>query len=386
MRTLALLVFAYIFTLLSFQANAQEEAKLGVFRVNGKHHEITGKNPKLLPDSVKARHILISINKGLDACLATCEDLKKQVENGTSFSELAKKHSDDPGSKQKGGNLGWFPQGFMVPEFESAVFSSKKGELSIAQTKFGVHLIEVTAVSKTRTPGEVISYDETKPFTGSYVTKRYADGQKQSEDVYREGMLFQQIQWYLNGFKKHLVTYKNGVPDGPVIKWYESGQMQEKGWQDSNGLQQEYKIWFSNGQLRNNTSFENGKRVGIYQEWWENGVKKEDAYFEGNKIEGERKSWYKTGQMSVQAAFKNGKPNGISNKWFENGNPQVQASYIEGKREGSLVEYYENGQKKFEGAYSNNELHGDYKTWYEDGRIKTEGTAKNGKVINEKSY
>jgi parvulin-like peptidyl-prolyl isomerase len=72
------------------------------------------------------------------------QDIKKKLENGEDFAELAKKYSDDPGSKNKGGDLGFFTKGRMVPEFESAAFSLKPGELSDpVKTDFGYHLIEV---------------------------------------------------------------------------------------------------------------------------------------------------------------------------------------------------------------------------------------------------
>ncbi len=101
------------------------------------------------PESVKARHILLKIPEGADEKAWTeteskARDIKKKLENGEDFAELAKKYSDDPGSKNKGGDLGFFTKGRMVPEFESAAFSLKPGELSDpVKTDFGYHLIEV---------------------------------------------------------------------------------------------------------------------------------------------------------------------------------------------------------------------------------------------------
>jgi peptidyl-prolyl cis-trans isomerase C len=101
------------------------------------------------PESVKARHILLKVPEGADdkawqEAGSKAEDIKKKLENGEDFVELAKKYSDDPGSKNKGGDLGFFTKGRMVPEFESAAFSLKPGELSDpVKTKFGYHIIEV---------------------------------------------------------------------------------------------------------------------------------------------------------------------------------------------------------------------------------------------------
>ncbi|MBW1719137.1 MAG: peptidyl-prolyl cis-trans isomerase, partial [Deltaproteobacteria bacterium] len=72
------------------------------------------------------------------------KDIKKKLENGKDFAELAKKYSDDPGTKDSGGDLGFFTKGRMVPEFESVAFSLKPGELSEpVKTNFGYHIIEV---------------------------------------------------------------------------------------------------------------------------------------------------------------------------------------------------------------------------------------------------
>jgi peptidyl-prolyl cis-trans isomerase C len=86
----------------------------------------------------KARHILVKSQ-------AECESLKKQIEGGADFAEMAKKHSQCP-SKQEGGALGEFTPGQMVPEFDKVVFSGEVGKvLGPVKTQFGFHLIEVTS-------------------------------------------------------------------------------------------------------------------------------------------------------------------------------------------------------------------------------------------------
>lgn len=96
------------------------------------------------PDSVKARHILIS---GVDA-ENKIDSLKNLIETGQSFSTLAQTFSEDPGSGSNGGDLGWFSEGVMVSSFNDVCFTSNKGELSVINTQFGTHLIEVTDRSK----------------------------------------------------------------------------------------------------------------------------------------------------------------------------------------------------------------------------------------------
>jgi parvulin-like peptidyl-prolyl isomerase len=101
---------------------------------------------------VEAAHILLmysgserapaTITRSKEEAKQEIEDLLKQVKSGTDFGELAKQHSDCP-SKAKGGNLGSFNKGAMVPAFEDAAFSLKKGKISdVVETPFGFHIIK----------------------------------------------------------------------------------------------------------------------------------------------------------------------------------------------------------------------------------------------------
>ncbi|MDB5140664.1 MAG: peptidylprolyl isomerase [Mucilaginibacter sp.] len=96
------------------------------------------------PDSVKARHILIDDKTiGVDKALAKADSIKKQIEGGKSFADMANMFSIDKNSAVKGGDLGTFARGAMIPVFEDAVFSGKKGEIKIVTTQYGVHLIQI---------------------------------------------------------------------------------------------------------------------------------------------------------------------------------------------------------------------------------------------------
>jgi peptidyl-prolyl cis-trans isomerase SurA len=97
-------------------------------------------------DQVKVRHILISTNEVIDDQTAKqrLEDAAKKIANGDDFAELAKLLSDDPGSANLGGDLGWTTADTFVPEFSQMVSTSEIGVLSQPfQTPFGWHILEV---------------------------------------------------------------------------------------------------------------------------------------------------------------------------------------------------------------------------------------------------
>jgi len=95
------------------------------------------------PDSVKARHILLPITGSPEKTLATADSIKKLIQSGKSFADLAKTYSADKGSADKGGELGMFGRGSMVPAFEDAVFEGKKGDIKIVTSQYGVHIIDI---------------------------------------------------------------------------------------------------------------------------------------------------------------------------------------------------------------------------------------------------
>jgi peptidyl-prolyl cis-trans isomerase D len=116
------------------------------------------------PERVKARHILLSTankpKEEVPKIQAQAEALLKQIKAGGDFAELAKKNSQDPGSAQKGGDLGWVSRGQMVKPFEDAAFSLKPNEISnVVTTEYGFHIVQVLE----RQPAHLQTLDEVKP-------------------------------------------------------------------------------------------------------------------------------------------------------------------------------------------------------------------------------
>ena len=104
------------------------------------------------PVEVKASHILLKTREEAESVL-------KKLKAGSKFEDIAKTSSIDTGSKDRGGDLGYFHSGVMVPEFEDTALKLQKGETSgIVETRFGFHIIKLTD----KRAGKAKSFDEAK--------------------------------------------------------------------------------------------------------------------------------------------------------------------------------------------------------------------------------
>lgn len=97
-----------------------------------------------IPDSLKARHILIDVRAGEDAAKKRADSIVDQLRKGASFEAMAKRFSVDQGSAARGGDLGWFVQGSMVKEFEDAVIASAVNDIKVIKSQYGLHIIQTT--------------------------------------------------------------------------------------------------------------------------------------------------------------------------------------------------------------------------------------------------
>jgi peptidyl-prolyl cis-trans isomerase D len=116
-----------------------------------------------VPNRVHVEHILLMTVGKTDAEVEEikkkAEDVLKQARSGAKFEDLAKKYTEDPGTKDKGGDLGWLVQGQTVPEFEKAAFSLQKGQISdLVRTQYGFHIIKAIDKETAHTK----SFDEVK--------------------------------------------------------------------------------------------------------------------------------------------------------------------------------------------------------------------------------
>jgi parvulin-like peptidyl-prolyl isomerase len=125
------------------------------------------------PPQVRARHILLKLDadageEDLEAARERLAEIRQQAENGEDFASLAQTHSED-GSAARGGDLGFFGPGVMVPPFEQAAFALAAGEISdIVQTRFGLHLIQLVE----RKPGDIYAEAEVAGQIRNYLLRQ----------------------------------------------------------------------------------------------------------------------------------------------------------------------------------------------------------------------
>jgi peptidyl-prolyl cis-trans isomerase D len=136
---------------------------------------------EMMPDSVEARHILLQVNtqQELISQQALADSLKAAIESGSNFATLAMEFSADQGSAIQGGDLGWFGRGMMVKPFEDAAFSNDVNEVTIANSQFGIHIIQTTA----RGP-------ETRQVQVAYLVRNVTPSTQTYQNVYAKASEF----------------------------------------------------------------------------------------------------------------------------------------------------------------------------------------------------
>jgi peptidyl-prolyl cis-trans isomerase C len=134
------------------------------------------------PQQVRVSHVLIAVEPeaGEDekaAARKEAEEVRTQVESGADLGALAKEHSDDPGSKEKGGELPWLAPGQAVEPFEKAAFALEPGQVSgVVESPFGFHVIKLHEKKEAGTR----PFEEVQGQIASFLKQREAQGKVQA--------------------------------------------------------------------------------------------------------------------------------------------------------------------------------------------------------------
>lgn len=173
---------------------------------------------------IQARHILFTLEGGSDstAVKALAQKVASEARSGKDFSTLAREYSKDPGTAQRGGDLGWFTRGRMVPQFETAAFKAKIGEvIGPIRTAYGLHIIKVEA----RDSRELKLASISAKITPSSQTRNdNSDRAKDFSYNAKETDLTKEAQQTGFDLKETVVQEKGGVIPGlginePISKW-----------------------------------------------------------------------------------------------------------------------------------------------------------------------
>lgn len=171
-------------------------------------------------EQVKVRHILIAVNsqdpKADAAAKAKAQSILDQLHHGANFADLAKKYSDDPGSKSQGGELGWIKHGVTVPNFDKAAFSLQPGQTSgLVRTRYGYHIIQVEAKKAAHTqPLDEVKQDITATLTQQHETQaEQAFAQQLSQEAAKSGLAAAAAAHKLKVVTTGFLSQSSIVPD-----------------------------------------------------------------------------------------------------------------------------------------------------------------------------
>lgn len=152
------------------------------------------------PHEVHARHILIRVPRDADddakaKARTRIEEVKSKLDGGADFAALAKEYSEDPGSKDRGGDLGFFPRGRMVGAFDDAAFALKAGETSdIVESPFGFNIIKVEEVREERQkPIEEVREEIVATLKKASASEKAKEAANQDEEAIAGGATLDQI-------------------------------------------------------------------------------------------------------------------------------------------------------------------------------------------------
>jgi peptidyl-prolyl cis-trans isomerase D len=170
-------------SLKTFVSNASMGAVYGPYLENNSYKLAKLYKIVNIPDSVKARHILVrpkgQTQEDVTKAKAVADSLKTLIQKGADFAELALKYSEDRSNSQKGGDLGWFRDGSMVKSFNEAAFGSAKNEVKVIETNYGYHVLQVTDRGK-----------EVKKYKIAYIERKISASTQTDRAIYAKAIKF----------------------------------------------------------------------------------------------------------------------------------------------------------------------------------------------------
>jgi len=193
--------------------NAKPGFVAGPYFEDGSYKLIRLMEIKAVPDSVRARHILISLSVQRDDQRAKviADSLKQIIDTGGDFNQLANLYSADESNKAIGGDLGWFTEGRMVKPFSDACFIAKQGEVFVVKTNYGYHIVKLDAQSP-----------KTKKVKVAIVEREVIPSEETTQETYSKAVAFaaaaKNVDEFRNLYKTENITPRFATDFGPNDK------------------------------------------------------------------------------------------------------------------------------------------------------------------------
>ncbi|MEP6613983.1 MAG: peptidylprolyl isomerase, partial [Mucilaginibacter sp.] len=196
---------------------------VGPYLTNGSYKIAKLVDSRVEPDSIKARHILIDpTGIGLEKARAKADSLKKLIEAGKSFADLAAANSLDKNAP--GGDLGTFARGKMYEEFDNGVFTAKKGDIKTVVSRAGVHLVQIEDTKGSSKVVKVALVDVPLKASSATQTDVYTKAQRFLGNVTKENFAAEAKK---EGLATKTATDVNGVAGSlpgvesarDIVKW-----------------------------------------------------------------------------------------------------------------------------------------------------------------------
>ncbi len=173
-----------------FMFSAEEGAVYGPYIEESSYRLARLVKIDYLPDSVRARHIILQPDASSDPAilLALADSLQEILDNGGDWNTLALQYSAD-GTATKGGDLGWFTEGSMVKAFSDSCFYDKDGSVKQVQTQFGIHIVQVSEKSR-----------NVKKLKVAYLSRNIEPSSETYREVYSQAVKFAGVN---NNYEKY---------------------------------------------------------------------------------------------------------------------------------------------------------------------------------------
>jgi antitoxin component YwqK of YwqJK toxin-antitoxin module len=207
--------------------------------------------------------------------------------------------------------------------------------------------------------------------TGPHVTEWYSNGQLASKrgpqgstDFPATGLI---LEYHANGVIKSRAHYAQGLREGELEVFYDSGARWEVARYEHGELHGRQRKWWTNGRLALDTNWLGGALHGRYQRWYPSGKTWEVATYDRGAQVGAHRKWWSNGRLALESAWLGGALHGRYQRWYPSGKTWEAATYDHGARSGAYRKWWNNGQLAELSSYDRGQRDGPYRTYYETG-------------------